>query len=170
MTESVFDGAKLRTFSDKKKFFSENLQIKNGRKVSQNGKLFTMTRRNLLRNNDIITLRKTIYSSEPANKKFHAPASLLISGQQPNVLFKVRLSAAVIQINCGRTSAGGSSANLLDEYVGIVQTYPLDLQAHPLPSEALAYPVILNLIQDPVVCRNVAKGGCFHSGPGSSSG
>ena len=31
----------------------------------------------------------------------------------------------------------GSSANLLDEYVGIVQTYPLDSQAHPLPSEAL---------------------------------
>ena len=31
----------------------------------------------------------------------------------------------------------GSSLNLLDEYIGIVQTYPLDLQAHPLPSEAL---------------------------------
>ena len=26
---------------------------------------------------------------------------------------------------------------------------------HPLPSEALAYPVIPNLIWDPVVCRNV---------------
>ena len=50
----------------------------------------------------------------------------------------------------------GSSANILDEYVGIIQTYPLDLQAHPLPSEALAYPVIPNLIWDPVVCGNVA--------------
>ena len=39
-----------------------------------------------------------------------------------------------------KVTSCGSSANMLDEYIGIVQTYPLDLQAHPLPSEALAYP------------------------------
>jgi len=35
---------------------------------------------------------------------------------------------------------------------------------HPLPSEALAYPVIPNLIWDPVVCRNVDSLRVFSSG------